>query len=185
VKLMNQETNAASLALPWKAHFRFYWNVLAKRSYIIAVFVVHIICLGAALLALRLTGTGDIPLWVFWLSMEGLALFLIVPSLLLIPAISRARLLVDEEGITTRSVRGKHHVRWRDARLFVLLQNGNYELTSPYDTVTLESLPFLYKAAMRPDMSFEEYERQMVTLLRLISERTGLPLSDLRDMNAS
>lgn len=76
----------------------------------------------------------------------------------------------------------KHRVRWPEARLFSVVTGGDYKLVSPRSEVRLRQINDPASSYLRPDIAFEEYQRKMDGLLLLISERTGLPLTDLRDV---
>lgn len=90
--------------------------------------------------------------------------------------------------------RVRHFVQWETAQLFAILPVGlvgsqsqlpvAYELSSADEIVrwtrVRRNRPFSLLLFCKPTNSFEEYDRQMDSLLAHIAAKTGLPLYDLR-----
>ncbi|HEV2460297.1 MAG TPA: hypothetical protein VGS80_18215 [Ktedonobacterales bacterium] len=125
--------------------------------------------------------TGDSSGWVLIVIFAGL----LVVFGLLAPAFPGSRLTVMSYGL---KVHWHGEVVWRDARLFAVRGGGNpstpatrYELATERGTVEWRRLRRIrWFSLEQPELSFEEYDREMDTLLAVIAAKTGLPLYDLR-----
>jgi hypothetical protein len=83
-------------------------------------------------------------------------------------------------------------IAWKDARLFTIASRGNRANESLYPLIfevasadTRVRVMWLRsesarQAIIEPVVSYEEYERQMHSVLAVIAAKTGLPLYDLR-----
>ncbi len=83
-------------------------------------------------------------------------------------------------------------IAWKDARLFTIASRGNRanEALSPliFEVASADTRIHIMwlrtesarQAIIEPVVSYEEYERQMHSVLAVIAAKTGLPLYDLR-----
>jgi hypothetical protein len=96
------------------------------------------------------------------------------------------RLDVSEEGMAVQHFFRRQTIRWQDARLLTIdpLCRADecldrYELTSA-TTILRWRQPRHPSRFIVYSASFQDYSRQIETVLSLIANRTGLPLHDLR-----
>ena len=112
--------------------------------------------------------------------------FLVLASLPGTLLIASPSLRADSEGFILSKGRS---VNWQDARIFARVGSyrrdprlAYYELVDDKQSLTFAVAlkPPSRFALVRPETSFEEYERQTQQLLGMIAVKTGLPLVDLR-----
>jgi hypothetical protein len=127
--------------------------------------------------------TGDTSQWVAILIAAGV--FIVFG--LLAPLFPATRISVTRYGLKMRRQPRGGEVLWRDARLFAI-RGGEpgtpatrYELATERGTVEwrrLRRIPWF--SVEQPELPFDQYDREMDTLLAVIAVKTGLPLYDLR-----
>lgn len=126
--------------------------------------------------------TFGIPQGLFWalLLVGNLCIWLL--ALAIIAILLRERLLVTNESITTWRLGSKQKMQWDNVVYFIRLESDLYALKSPASMLILSIIQSLQKSPQQPDAPFDEYQRKMDALLVFITNRTGLPLTDLRDV---
>lgn len=107
----------------------------------------------------------------------------------------RQSIEITEQDMRIKSTIMVQRIRWQDARLFAILSanllskrnhlTGGYELSGPGTIVRWMRLSpgahfSLFRFMLKPALPFDDYDRQMDSLLSLIAAKTSLPLYDLR-----
>lgn len=176
--------NATVCPLPYMLRLGPRWS---------AVFVAFLLILLASTgLTILSIGKLDLFTLLITLLLSGVGAALI--STLLVKA-SYNQIVVTETGLRVVRYRGtQHFVQWETAQLFAVLPVGPasrkshlplaYELSSATEIVRWVRMrrhtPFSLLLFYKPLNPFEEYNRQMDSLLTYIAAKTGLPLYDLR-----
>ncbi|HZC77384.1 MAG TPA: hypothetical protein VE258_06515, partial [Ktedonobacterales bacterium] len=168
-------TVTAALALPATLRTRLAWRT--KQMAVVTIVVLAIVEAIYCITLLRLRDDPTITL-ADELGVQGILLGILACIFVLMCFIARECISVTDGGLSVRRFGMTSHIRWKEARLFAMIRTSEFELSGPRDIVRW-TRP-VDASSYDTVLPFVEYQRQMDSLLVLIGERTGLPLTDLR-----
>lgn len=169
--IMHAPPGVSTIRLPFRIQTRIVWRAFAK---------IHVVVDGMLILFLVVVfifDRGDASLEVVSMISLFITILLFIVVNLLVALRMRDDLLINNDGL---SQRGARLIPWAGIRLFALLKDDVFEVSTPHQLIRFKRLSEHHQYYV-PATSYAEYQHQIGEVLMLIAERTQLPLSDLRD----
>jgi hypothetical protein len=175
-------TIPTTIRLRWK--MQWYLYVLAIPFVLTAIVIIVLVIASHHLSATQtiIVIAVTAGLLAFMLLIAFISIKIVIPRMSYYIEMTDRELVTHFSGFTTQ-------IRWNEAQLFArsginkAKRPKMYELSNAHSVARWFWLPqntfFFYP--LRPETSYEEYDRQMQALLQLIEAKTRLPLYDLSE----